>query len=143
MPEVTLTRHIEAPAEEVWATIADFAAIQRYSPMVAQCTLEGPDGVGQRRRLILSDGGVTVSRLAAIDPEARSLTYEILETRLPLADYSSTQTVRPIDAKRCEVTWSSHFQPRGASEQEASDFLNAQLDAGLEELRALHERTEG
>ena len=87
--------------------------------MVAACRLEGEAGIGQRRVLTLEDGTVTISRLEALDPRTRTLTYRILETRLPLQDYTSTMVVVPRGADRCEVTWTSHFRPRDASPEEA------------------------
>ena len=139
MAEVERSLVIGAPGEAVWASIADFAAVEQYSPMVDRCELEGADGPGQLRHLTLSDGTITTSRMVACDAEARAMTYEILVTKLPLRDYSSTMRVRELDGQRCEVTWSSRFEPHGASLGEARDFLVANLDAGLAELRKLHE----
>ncbi len=139
MPQVDCSLEISAPAAAVWETIADFGAIQRFLPMISRCELEGPDGVGQLRKLTLADVTLTVSRLAAIDPAARSLRYEILETKLPLADYSATMQVRELGPHCCEVSWSSRFEPDGATEAEARDFLETQLGAGLQALRELHE----
>jgi hypothetical protein len=139
MANVTRERVIQASAKAVWATIADFAAVEQYSPMVSRCDLEGPDGPGQLRHLTLSDGTVTTSRLIALQHEERALTYEIVVTKLPLTDYSSTMRVYPASAERCRVTWSSRFAPRGATLEDASAFLVQNLDAGLEELANLHE----
>jgi hypothetical protein len=139
MAEVFRSLEMAAPADAVWTTIADFAAVERYSPMVARCDLEGDDGPGQLRHLTLEDGTITTSRMVARDAATRSLTYEILVTKLPLADYSSTMRVRALGPERCEVTWSSRFEPSGATLEQARDFLIANLDAGLEELRKLHE----
>jgi mxaD protein len=136
---VSRERVIQAAAAAVWATIADFAAVEQYSPMVSRCDLEGPDGPGQLRHLTLSDGTVTTSRLVEIQHEARVLAYEIVVTQLPLTDYASTMRVEPVSSGRCRVTWSSRFAPRGASLEEASAFLVQNLDAGLEALANLHE----
>lgn len=127
---------IEAPADEVWALIADFGAIDRYSPMVESCRLEGEAGVGQRRVLRLDNGTTTISRLEAIDPAARTLTYRILETKLPLDDYTSTMVVEPKGASVCEVTWRSDFRPKDATLEEATSFLDAALLASIRDLRA-------
>ena len=89
MAEVTRRLEIAAPADRVWATIADFAAVARYSPMVRECQLEGPDGVGQLRHLTLDDDTVTTSRLVALDPAARALRYEIVR----LVDLYSDRTL--------------------------------------------------
>jgi len=140
MAEVLRALEIRAPADEVWTTIADFAAVESYSPRVARCELEGADGPGQLRHLTLQDGTLTTSRLISIDPAERSMRYAILVTALPLADYTSTIRVDALTDTRCNVTWASRFEPSGASLEEASAFLTGSLAAGLEELRKLHER---
>ena len=139
MAQVTRVREIGAPALPVWRTIEDFAAVERYSPMVTRCDLEGPSGPGQLRHLTLADGTVTTSRLVEVLPATYEMTYEILVTQLPLTDYSSTMTVQPLATDRCQVTWSSRFAPRGASLEEARAFLVTNLEAGLAELAKLHE----
>ncbi|MCH2173839.1 SRPBCC family protein [Myxococcota bacterium] len=139
MPTVTRSMEIQAPARDLWATIADFASVERYSPIVEHCRLEGEDGVGQIRRLTLTDGSETVSRMTALDEATSSMSYQILETALPLTNYSSTMRVEALGNERSRITWSSQFEPQGATEDEARGFLETQLDDGLEQLRALHE----
>jgi mxaD protein len=135
--QVSHSLEIEASAAEVWALIADFGAIDRFSPMVVSCTTEGAEGVGQRRILGLDNGTTTISRLEAIDHPGRTLTYRILETRLPLSDYTSTMWVHERAPDRCEVVWTSHFRPRDATLEEASAFLDEGLTGSLRDLRAV------
>ena len=135
--EVSHRREIQAPADEVWALIADFGAIDRFSPMIASCRVEGEEGVGQRRILTLQDGTLTISRLEAIDHDARSLTYRILTTKLPLDDYTSTMEVLPRGAAACEVVWTSRFLPRQATLEEARAFLDGALQDSLRDLGAV------
>lgn len=135
--EVTHRLEIEAPAAEVWALIEDFGAIDRFSPMVVSCRTEGPPGVGQRRVLSLDNGTLTISRLEAIDPVRRTLTYRILETKLPLQDYTSTMLVHERGPGRCEVVWTSHFRPQNATLAEARAFLDEGLRGSLRDLRAV------
>ena len=137
--EVSHRREIGASADQVWALIADFGAIDRYSPMVERCRVEGPDGVGQRRVLSLSNGTITISRLEAIDHAARTLTYRILETKLPLDDYTSTMRVEPRGGTACEVIWTSRFLPKDATLEEATRFLDEGLLGSLRDLHAAFE----
>jgi hypothetical protein len=134
---VSHSLEIEAPAGRVWALIADFGAIDRFSPIVVSCTTEGDDGVGQRRVLSLDNGTVTISRLEAIDHGARSLTYRILETKLPLDDYTSTVVVHEASGDTCEVVWTSEFNPKDATLAEATAFLDEGLTGSLRDLRAV------
>jgi len=141
--EVSFRLDVPASADRVWALIADFGAIDQYSPMVTSCRVEGGDGVGQRRVLTLENGTVTISRLEAIDPAARTLTYRIVETKLPLEDYTSTMEVREKDNDLCEVIWTSDFLPRDASLEEARSFLEGSLGDSIRDLRAVFVGTTG
>ena len=135
--EVSHSLEIDAPAADVWALIEDFGAIDRFSPMVVSCRTEGSAGVGQRRILDLDNGTVTISRLEAIDPGVRTLTYRILETKLPLGDYTSTMVVHECGPLRCRVDWTSHFRPKDATLAEAKAFLDEGLRGSLRDLHAV------
>ena len=115
--------------------VADFAAVGRYLTNIKSLELKGPDGIGQRRFLTLGDGTLTVSELVALDPDTMSLTYRILETKLPLTDYTATQKVRRLSDLRSEVVWTASFRCQGVSSAEASSFLNEQLQMGLRNLK--------
>lgn len=134
MPDVRCTREIAASAATVWDTVGDFAAVGRYVPTVVKLELEGERGPGQIRRLTLDDGSLTVSRCTALDDEALSVSYEILETELPLDDYSSTQDVHPLAENRCELRWTSQFEPRGVTVAEAVSYLEGAIESGLDVL---------
>lgn len=131
---------VGAPADEVWATVADFGSVARYLPSVAECRVEG-DGVGARRFLTLADGGRVVSELIALDPDLRTMAYRIVESALPFSDYESVVRVEPHDERSCIVTWTSQCRPgdpAGAA-VDVDAFLRAQLESGIAGLRTLHE----
>jgi hypothetical protein len=70
--------------------------------------------------------------------------YRIVETALPFEGYTSRVSVRPLDADRCNVTWSSVLTPRETDSDDSSidveSFLHRKLASGIEGLRRLHER---
>ncbi len=140
MVEVTRRLEIAAPADRVWASIAEFATVvrdaaryaPRYAPVVREYELEGPeDGPGQLCHLTLDDDTLTTSQRSALDPAGCALRDEILVPQLPLADYASSMTVHEVAAQGCELIWSSRFRP-GASEEEACGFLERALDDPLQ-----------
>ena len=133
--QVSHRMELSAPADDVWPLLADFGAIGRFSPMIVTCTTEGAEGVGQRRILTLDDGTITISRLEAIDHAARTLSYRILETRLPLSDYTSTMEVLENGTASCTVVWTSQFRPSDATLEEATAFLDKGLLSNLRNLR--------
>jgi hypothetical protein len=122
----------------VWSTIADFGSVHTYLPSVSDCRVEG-DGIGARRHLRQTDGGATVSELTELDHDAMAMGYRIVETSLPLVDYTSRLSVRDVEGG-CEVTYASRcIAPDAAAASEIEAFLAVQLDAGVAGLRALHE----
>jgi hypothetical protein len=136
--EVSRRGTIKASPEAVWATIADFGNVDTYFPAIVECVLEGA-GIGARRHLRTDDGGTTISELTQLDDDTMTLGYRVVESSVPIEDYTSWLVVRAAPGG-CEVTYSSRFQARaGALPADLEDFLNAQLDSAIEGLRALHE----
>ena len=125
---------LAASADEVWELVGDFNGLPKWLPPAAASVLE--EG-GQVRRLTVADGsGEVVERLEARDPDARTTTYAILESPLPVSGYVATLAVHERD-RGCEVEWQSTFQPSGAGEDEAVAVIHGIYDEGL---GALQER---
>ena len=136
--EVSRKGTINAAPEKVWATIADFGSAHTYFPSIIECTLVG-SGIGARRHLVTDDGGTTISELIELDDTQMAMGYRVIESSVPIEDYSSRLVVRPTE-HGCEVTYTSRCQPRaGMDPVQLSDFLAAQLDSAIGGLRELHE----
>ncbi|MEO5837547.1 MAG: SRPBCC family protein [Acidimicrobiales bacterium] len=135
--EVTRTGTINAAPEKVWATIADFGSAHTYFPSIVECTLVG-SGIGARRHLVTDDGGTTISELIELDDAQMAMGYRVIESSVPIEDYSSRLVVRPA-ARGCEVTYSSRCQVReGTEPADLESFLAAQLDSAIGGLREIH-----
>ena len=136
MSSVSMKTTIAASADAVWEVISDFNGIGKFVAAVAGSTMEG-SGVGAVRTLTFQDGGQVVERLEGLDAQARTLSYSILSAPLPLADYVSTMTVRGLGGGRCELAWSSTFEPKGAPEAEVRQIIEGVYSGGFEGLKAL------
>lgn len=137
--EVSRTGSIAAPAEKVWSTIADFGNADTYFPAIVECVLVG-SGIGARRHLRTDDGGTTISELIELDDAKMAMGYRVIESSVPIEDYTSRLVVRP-SAQGCEVTYSSRCQARaGTDPAELAAFLEHQLDSAIGGLREIHER---
>jgi mxaD protein len=136
--EVSRTGAIKAAPEKVWATIADFGTAHTYFPAIVECEVVG-SGIGARRHLRTDDGGTTISELIELDHERMAMGYRVIESSVPIEDYTSRLVVRPT-AGGCEVIYSSRCEPRGATDPaELARFLEYQLDSAIGGLRELHE----
>ncbi len=99
MPEFTITRHIEAPVETVWAVLDDFGDIQRWNAGVAasELTSAGPVGAGTTRSCEFVPFGSVNERIDCHEPGAR-LTVDIYETsKLPISGAVADFNIAPAD----------------------------------------------
>lgn len=137
MTKVSMNTELNVPADEVWKLIGGFNALPDWHPAVEESRTEG-EGEGSVRRLSLVGGGTVVERLQSVDDEERVYSYSILDSPLPVSDYKATIRVRDKgEGTATVVEWSSEFNPRGASESEASQVIQGIYNAGLENLRKM------
>jgi len=86
--------------------------------------------------MTLPDGSQIVEKLESKDDGSRSLTYSIVNSPLPVANYTSTMTVHDKGGQ-AEVEWSSNFDPKGASPEDAMKAVQGVYAAGLENLKKM------
>jgi hypothetical protein len=140
MPRPYASGVVPASADEVWATIRDFNGMPSWHPGIAESSLDsGGSGteVGAVRRLALAGGGAVVERLICLDDEARSCTYQILESGFPVRRYISTFRVAPVtDTGHSFVEWWSEFDADGADEENLTGvFANGVYGGGITALQ--------
>ena len=127
MIQVSCTTTIHAPADAIWQVIGDFGAACQYLSMVVNCTVEG-EGVGARRTLTSTDGGVIVERLEALDEVTHRLSYSLL-TDTPFRNCLTTMLVHDLGQGQAELEWSATFEANGLPADEARDMLQNALTA--------------
>ncbi len=128
--EVTEATPVNAPPEKVWATIGGFCGIGGWHPLIAQCALSTQGGK-PIRTLTLKGGGTIVEQELGRDDARMAYSYAILESPLPVANYTSTIQVEPSGSSGSKVTWTGVFQPKGASEAEAKTVIDGIYVKGL------------
>lgn len=143
MPKSYASTVINAPADKVWAYLGDFSNLDEWHPVIESCEIEGddrPDQVGAIRRLTAQGGqAVFRERLVAFDDEGRSLTYEIVESPLPVRDYRSTIRVASVtDSGRTFVEWWGDFAADDKDVEPMTRFFTK--DVYGDGLATLHDR---
>lgn len=135
MTQVTVSEQIDADADAVWAVLSDFGGIKAGGP-ITSVAVEG-DGVGMIRTLGIG-GGEVVERLDHHDPQAREFGYCILndDSPLPVSDYSARVRISESGPGRCRVEWTGTFEPKGASEADASKVVEGIYRGGIAAARA-------
>src|ERR1700684_647821 len=115
---VVKTISIDAPASKVWKLVQDFNSLNTWHPAVATDEIvEGTNNsVGAVRLLTLKGGGTIKEKLLAFDPAGRSFKYAIVESVLPVSDYTSTLVVKSAGKGKSTVTWSGRFKRKNVAD---------------------------
>ncbi len=138
MAQVSMNTCLSAPAEDVWKVVRDFNGLTKFISAIVSSSTEG-SGIGAVRTLTLEDGAQIIERLESLDDKNNRLSYSIVTSPLPLKDYLAIMKVSALDDSRCQVDWSSSFQPNGAPEDEVENILKGIYSMGFEGLQKLFE----
>jgi carbon monoxide dehydrogenase subunit G len=128
MTEVSVAKHYEVPAEEMWDRIGDPGALAAWHPGVE--TTELVDG--GRTRINTVPGGARLVE-PVLEQADHHYTFRITESPLPFGDFVSTIQVRG-DGGGSVVEWQATFEPSGVSETEATELVRGFFQAGLDAL---------
>lgn len=132
--EVTRTIEVAAAPGASWEAIGQFCGIGVWHPAVAKCEL-GVRKAHAARTLSLKGGGTILEEETARSDREMSYSYIIIESPLPVDDYSSTISVKPHGAGST-ITWTGDFKAKGASDAKAAEVIGGIYDAGLGALKA-------
>jgi hypothetical protein len=138
MPRIFVSSVVNAPAEEVWATIRPFDAVVNWLPFVKSSPIEDggdPTRVGCVRVLTQTDGEVFREVLVALSDAERSYSYTFVTSPVPVRNHQTTLRVLPItDGDRSYVEWSSRFEIDPEYETRLVNLMNQNFLAGLRNL---------
>lgn len=129
-------RRGEAPGtpDGVWAMVGDFCAIKDWHPAVADCEQMEEEG-DTYRILTLGDGGKIKEKLTKTGDTSYS--YDIIESPLPVQNYSATLTVEEDDEDgKVEILWVAEFDPAdGVEEEKAVEVITGIFKDGVKGIR--------
>ncbi len=137
MAKVQTATSLPVPAQTVWATIGNFNALADWHPGIARSEQTTAEDGATVRRLTLSGGGTIIERLERKSDTERVYTYSILESPLPVANYTSSLAVREEGGNRCTVEWSSEFEPSGAPQSQAEQVIRGIYETGFNNLKKM------
>ncbi len=103
---------INAPADTVWGVIKNFGTFSAWCPRAVGETSEGGNEKGATRELKLASGRSIKEELKSYDADKMSYSYKIVEVDpadLPVANYSSTISVKASASGGSTVAWSGAF----------------------------------
>ena len=134
MSKVTMSTELPASATSVWKLIGGFNALPDWHPAIAKSELSED---GSRHTLHLVGGGSIIERLEEAGDE-HTYSYSVVETPLPVRNYTGAIAVRPNDdGTSCRVEWSSDFQAMDVSDNEAVRIIQGIYQVGLDNLNKI------
>jgi len=135
MAKVSMQTELDVPVQQVWDLVGRFNALPDWHPAIEQSELENG---GQVRRLQLVGGGTIIEKLERIDDQEHLYTYSIVDSPLPVSDYTAMIRVRRDEnSNKTVVEWSSSFSPDGAPENEAVNLIENIYQTGFDNLRRI------
>lgn len=111
-------------ADELWSLVRRFNGLPEWHPDIRSSEVveaESEFAPGAIRVLTGTGGSVFRERLVALDDANRALTYEIIDSPLPVRGYRSTLQVWPVaDTGGAFLTWQSTFDAAEGTSPEAA-----------------------
>jgi Polyketide cyclase / dehydrase and lipid transport len=118
---------VNKPTFWVWWQVGGFCEISDWLPLLSGCDDWWEDGA-RYRKLTTTDGATVTEKLT--EKSARSYSYDITESPLPVADYHATFSVTAVEGGT-QIDWTAHFKAHNATNAEAAAVIAGIFEAGL------------
>jgi hypothetical protein len=127
----------EAERVALWDKIGGWCAIAEWHPAIAKCE-ESKEGDVEFRTLTLQDGGVIREKL--LEKGTTSYKYEIVESPLPVKNYTAMFSVTPDDDDLDEINvlWSATYDADGKDDKEARKVIDGIFKTGIDSIKSKH-----
>lgn len=136
---------LKASPDTAWAVVKDYDSLHKWHPAFADDVIVA--GVNNQmaavRKLTIKDGPSFTEELLGWSDYGKTYTYRILESPLPLKDYSSTLTVTAAVGGGSVITWSGTFKrPDKLAKPDQDDaatmkFISGVYQAGLQNVKKM------
>jgi uncharacterized protein YndB with AHSA1/START domain len=129
----TVSKTIDLPANaaDVWDVVGDFNGLPRWNAGVERSELSNGE---KRRTLFLKVGGTVVEDLLVRDDAARTISYSIVESAVPVSSHKATMTVIERGPGRSTIRWQCEFEPKGVEAATVEGIFSTIFDRGLKQL---------
>lgn len=120
----------------LWAKFGGWCSISEWHPAIAKCEAS-KEGATEFRTLTLKDGGVVKEKL--LERKDNLYRYEIIESPLPVKNYTAQFTLTPDDDDEDEVNfaWSATFDANGKPDKEARGVIDGIFKTGLDNIKTM------
>ena len=120
---------------DLWAKFGGWCAIKDWHPAISKCE-ESKDGDTVFRTLTLKDGGTIKEKL--IESKDYFYKYEIVDSPLPVKDYTGQFSLTPDDDDEDEMifAWSAVFDPKDKPDTGSRAVIDGIFTAGIDSIKA-------
>ena len=128
MTKLTVIKRVEIDASKIWQLVSKADAMENYLPeVITACELDSNQPGG--RRVSTTDGGKVYETILRNDRDNMIFQYSVDNdnTVLPYTDYIATVSVKKVDNRQSELSWSASFEPNGLPEQTVKTMLESIL----------------
>ncbi len=98
--EVTIDR----TPDDVWAVVGRFEGLDEWMPGIDSCEMDGDV------RMLQSQGMELHEKLVHRDEDAKTISYSLVKSPMPLEHHLATISVEP-DGAGSKLTWSHEVRP--------------------------------
>ncbi|MEL6298443.1 MAG: SRPBCC family protein [Pseudomonadota bacterium] len=137
MKTVAVTKEIPVSADAAWAIVRTGDCMDRWSPMVTSCRLEG-SGPGARRVCIINEKQLDET-IEAVDDASRLFQYRIdRQDLMPITNVRGVIHIAPISVQASQVLWFVNLDVLDeAAWPKVKDGIEAIYGASIDGLAAL------
>ena len=134
---VAMSVELNTSPATAWEVVGAFDKLQNWIPAVESSTVDGPaTKPGTVRTLNLKGGGQIKEQLTSYDKLDTRLTYKILESPLPVANYESFMAITHTAKGKALVIWGSTFDAAGgATDAKAKSVIQGIYKLGFDTLK--------
>jgi hypothetical protein len=128
---------VKAETTALWGRFGGWCAIAEWHPAVKSC-VESKEGDAEYRTLTLQDGGVIKEKL--LEKSDASYRYAIVESPLPVKNYSAALSIVPDDDDLDEVNvvWAATYDAAdGKDDKDARNAIDGIFKDGIANIEKL------
>ena len=134
-PRIDNEIEIDRSPDEVWALLADLAAVTRWVPGVTSARMED-----MRRICTMEDGSEIHEEISGFSDEGRRYSYDQVVHPLGFARSEGTLAVQPNGAGASRVVWNAEIEfADAAQEAQLLDMLRQGYAGALQRLKEVAE----
>lgn len=131
--QLNVTKTIIVDADQAWAAISSIGGLDRWFPIITNCTVFG-SGEGATRILTLADDAKIKDRIEVIDHQHRRFRYTRTESPFPVQSYLGTVDVRKVNDGTAEVSWTVDMDVQEFQRDALVELLRNALTEGIQGL---------